>query len=53
MGMHHWSEFERVALVTDNTGYRTMFKAFGFLVHGEVKVFNTAELGAAKDWVAG
>lgn len=52
MGLHHWSDFERIAVVTDHDTYRTMIKGFGFLMPGEVKVFDVDELEAAKDWVA-
>ena len=53
MGMRHWSQFEKIALVTDNGSYRTMTKAFGFLMHGEVKVFSVGALDEARSWVAG
>lgn len=52
MGLHHWSDFERIAVVTDHSMYRTMIKGFGFLMPGEVKVFGVEEMEAAKDWVA-
>lgn len=52
MGMHHWSDFERVALVTDHGMYRSLVKAFGFLMPGKVKVFDVASLEEAKTWVA-
>jgi len=52
MGMHNWSAFEKIALVTDDSAYRTMTKAFGFLMHGQVKVFAADELGQAKEWIA-
>lgn len=52
MGMHNWSAFEKIALVTDLEAYRIMTKAFGFLMHGEVKVFSTDELDAAMFWAS-
>ncbi len=52
MGLHHWSDFERIAFVTDHGAYRTAIKAFGFLMPGEVNVFSLAELDDAKAWVA-
>ena len=51
MGLHHWSDFEKIALVTDHSVYRTLIKGFGFLMPGEVKVFSVADLGAAKEWL--
>lgn len=51
MGMHHWSDFERIALVTDHVVYRTAVKGFGFLMPGEVKVFGNDEMDAAVEWI--
>ncbi|MGD2044058.1 MAG: STAS/SEC14 domain-containing protein [Acidimicrobiia bacterium] len=53
MGMQHWSDFERIAVVTDHSVYRTAIKGFGFLMPGEVRVFAVEELDAAKDWISG
>lgn len=52
MGMQHWSDFERIAVVTDHSVYRTAIKGFGFLMPGEVRVFGVDELEAAKDWIS-
>ena len=52
MGLHHWSDFERIAVVTDHDMYRTMIKGFGFLMPGEVKVFGVDDLDDAKEWIA-
>lgn len=51
MGLHHWSDFERIALVTDHSVYRTLIKGFGFLMPGEVRVFAVADLESAKEWL--
>lgn len=51
MGLHHWSDFERIAVVTDHGSYRTAIKGFGFLMPGEVRVYAVDELDAAKDWL--
>ena len=39
-------------MVTDHDTYHTMIEGFGFLMPGEVEVFDVDELEAAKDWVA-
>ena len=52
MGLHHWNDFEKIALVTDHTAYRALIKGFGFLMPGEVKLFAVADLEAAKEWVS-
>lgn len=51
MGLEHWTDFERIAVVTDHGTYRTAIKGFGFLMPGEVKVFGVDELDEAKGWV--
>ncbi len=50
IGLHHGSDFERIALVTDHPVYRDAVKVFGRAMKAEVKVFDTAELEAAKGW---
>jgi hypothetical protein len=51
MGVHTWGEFERIAFVSDNSGYRALVKGFGFLMPGEVILFAMQELDDAKAWV--
>jgi hypothetical protein len=51
MGLHNWGDFERIAFVSDNGGYRALVRGFGFLMPGEVKLFAVEELDAAKAWV--
>lgn len=53
MGLHTWGEFERIAFVSDNGGYKALVKGFGFLMPGEVKLFAVEQLDAAKEWVGG
>lgn len=52
MGLHHWRDFERIAVVTDHGSYRTAIKGFGFLMPGEVRVYPVDEIEAAKDWIS-
>ncbi|HEU4321498.1 MAG TPA: STAS/SEC14 domain-containing protein [Acidimicrobiia bacterium] len=52
LGAHHWSDFDKIALVSDHTVYRGLVKGFGFLMPGEVRVFPMSELDAATDWLA-
>ena len=51
MGMHLWTSFDRIGLVTDHGAYRTMTKAFGFLMPGQVRTFTNNQLEEAKVWV--
>ncbi len=52
IGLHHASSLERTAVVTDHPVYRDALKLFGHMMKAEVKVFETAELAAAKVWIA-
>jgi hypothetical protein len=52
LGLGHMKAWKRTAIVTDVDWIRKAMKAFGFMAPGEVQVFEPAELGAAKVWVA-
>lgn len=53
IGMRHLSAWQRIAVVTDHDAYAHMVRGFGFLLPAQVRVFPTAELDDAKDWVSG
>jgi hypothetical protein len=48
----HLSSFERLAVVGDQDWMRPALATLSFLLPGQAKAFRTAELGAAKHWVA-
>ena len=52
LGLGHMKAWKRTAIVTDVDWIRKAIKAFGFMAPGEVQVFDLAELGAAKVWIA-
>ena len=52
LGLGHMKAWKRTAVVTDVDWIRKAIKAFGFMAPGDVQVFDLAELGAAKVWVA-
>ncbi len=52
VGVAHWRNWERVAVVTDVEWIRRATLAFGFLLPGRMKVFTLAEAGAARQWAA-
>jgi hypothetical protein len=52
LGLGHLRSWKRTAVVTDVDWIRKALKAFGFMTPGEVRIFEPAELGAAKVWVA-
>jgi hypothetical protein len=49
----HPRAWKRVAIVSDADWLENGVKAFGWLVPGEVKVFETDDLDDAKEWLAG
>lgn len=51
MGLAHWGDFDRIALVTNHGAYRAVAKGFGFLMPGEVRVYALADRGDAITWV--
>jgi SpoIIAA-like len=53
LGLSHWRDFERIGVATDHSAYRAMVKGLGFLLPGEVRVFDMADLDAAVEWVSG
>jgi hypothetical protein len=52
LGLGHMKAWKRTAIVTEVDWIRKAIKAFGFMAPGEVRVFDPAELGAAKVWIA-
>lgn len=51
IGMKHFTDFDRVAVVTDTDWIQKMVEAFGFVMPGEVETFDSDELGSARGWV--
>ena len=49
----HREEWKKVAIVSDADWLENSIKAFGWLMPGEVKVFETDEVNDAKKWLAG
>lgn len=52
LGFHHFLGWERVALVTDIAWLRGMAHGMGFLMPGQFRLFNVAQLGEAKRWIS-
>ena len=52
VGLQHLTAWERVAIVTDVGWIRTAMKVFGFVVPGDVRIFNNSELEVARKWVS-
>jgi len=49
----HREGWKKVAIVSDADWLENSIKAFGWLMPGEVKVFETDEVDDAKKWLAG
>jgi len=49
----HLKGWERIAIVSDEDWLENAVKAFGWLMPGEVKVFETDEVEEAKGWLVG
>jgi hypothetical protein len=52
VGLKHYTNWEKIALVTDVEWVIHSVKVFGVLVPGEVKLFSNDQLAAALAWVA-
>ena len=50
VGMHHFLNFERIALVTDMEWLRRTLRGFSFALPGEVRIYSLAEMDAASAW---
>ena len=52
-GIRHLTNWNRVAIVTDQKGVEKFTDMFSYVVPGEFKGFPLAELNRAKSWAAG
>ena len=52
-GIKHLTNWNRVAIVTDQKGVEKFTDMFSYVVPGEFKGFSLAELNTAKSWAAG
>lgn len=50
-GIRHWHDFSHIALVTDYVWLRAMATMFKPFFHGQVRLFASSELAAAKAWI--
>jgi hypothetical protein len=53
LGVKTFTSYERIAIVTDSAWVRRSVKAFGWLMPGEVKVFEVADFDDARSWIVG
>jgi hypothetical protein len=52
LGLKYWSDFEKIALVSDIQWIRIVTKIFGFILPYPVKVFHDNQLSQAQEWVS-
>jgi hypothetical protein len=51
--LRHYSEYKRIAVVTDKEWVTHTLHALAWMVPGEVRLFRLGELDRAKKWAAG
>jgi hypothetical protein len=52
LGVGHWSDFGKIAIITDERWVRHMVQFFAPFVHGPVRVFANADAEEARNWLA-
>lgn len=52
LGFDHPRSWEKVAIVTDSDWIERSVKALGWMIPGEIKVFDDDDLDDAKEWIA-
>ena len=52
LGIGELKAWEKVAVVTDNDWVQHMVKAFGWMIPGDVRLFDLGDLEKAKVWAA-
>jgi hypothetical protein len=52
LGLGHFRSWERIAVVSDADWLENSIKAFGWMMPGEVKVFDDDEVDEATEWLA-
>ncbi len=52
LGLDHPRSWEKIAIVSDSDWIERSVKALGWMIHGEVKVFESDDLDDAKEWIA-
>ena len=51
-GIAHWGKWKKCGVVTDKDWVENAIKVFGWLMPGDVKVFDEDDLDDAIDWAA-
>lgn len=51
-GSRHFADFEKIAFVAEDGPYARSVRALDGLMPAELRIFRSAEIGAARDWLA-
>jgi hypothetical protein len=51
LGLKSARDWEKIAIVSDSDAVHHAVKAFGWMIPGEVRVFDADKLDGAKEWV--
>lgn len=51
LGPTYWRDFERIAIVTDETWLIRALTLFAPLISAEIELFGTGQIEAARDWI--
>jgi SpoIIAA-like len=51
VGIGHFSDFERIAVVTDHHGIRAAIHVFGIFIPGDVRLFDASSVNDARAWI--
>lgn len=52
LGLKHWTDFEKIALVSDIQWIRRVTQLIGFILPYPVEVFHNNQLSQAQEWVS-
>jgi len=52
LGIGHWGAWEKIAIVTDKDWADDAIKFLGWMVPGEIKVYETDDLDDATEWAS-
>ena len=53
ISFRHFSRWERMAIVTDETWLRKAYDLLSHLVHGSIKTYELKDVAEARAWVSG
>jgi hypothetical protein len=52
IGLHHWSDFERIAVVTDVGWLLKTVKGLGRAIPDRIRAFENVQMDEARDWIS-